>query len=221
MRKMGFVSLVAVAVAIASSAGASGGFDFGVWRDGHLRAFSQLLFGVGKPIQESSHESVDTATAEADPRTLATVAKGLHVDVATSASNAGTNLDMIALWPDSSHPTHLIVCNEVDDPSLPGVQRIRLSDGEVQTILSGTLDCDPVRRTAWGTILVGEENGTEGQLVEIIRPLQTTDVIFDHDAGTEHLCGADQQATPRPHRQTDEADGNGPHGDVDDGVALG
>ena len=184
MRKMGFVSLVAVAVAIASSAGASGGFDFGVWRDGHLRAFSQLLFGVGKPIQESSHESVDTATAEADPRTLATVAKGLHVDVATNASNAGTNLDMIALWPDSSHPTHLIVCNEVDDPSLPGVQRIRLSDGEVQTILSGTLDCDPVRRTAWGTILVGEENGTQGQLIEIIRPLQTTDVIFDHDAGT-------------------------------------
>jgi secreted PhoX family phosphatase len=182
MRKAGFLS-VAAAVGIASSAGASVGFDFGVWRDGQLRAFARHLFGVERPLEESSHESVDASTAEADPRTLATVAKGLHVHVATNASNAGANLDMIALWPDSQHPTHLIVCNEVDDPSEPGVQRVRLSDGLVETILSGTLDCDPVRRTPWGTILAGEENGTGGQVLEIIRPLQTTDVTFDHDTG--------------------------------------
>jgi hypothetical protein len=159
---MGFVSLVAVAVAIASSAGAFGGFDFGLWRDAQLRIFARHLYGVDKPLQESSHDSVDQGTAEADPRTLASVAKGLHVHVATSASNAGANLDMIALWPDSWHPTHLIVCNETDDASLPGVSAIRLSGRRGQTILSGALDCDPVRRTAWGTILVGEENGTQG-----------------------------------------------------------
>jgi len=139
---------------------------------------------VDKPLKESSHESVDAATADADPRTLATVAKGLHVQVATSASNAGANLDMIALWPDSSQPTHLIVCNETDDTTQPGVQRIRLADGEVKTILSGTVDCDPVRRTPWGTILAGEENGTSGQMIEIIHPLQTTDVVFDRVTGT-------------------------------------
>ena len=183
MRKLGVLTVVA-AMGMVSSAGAWGGFDFGSWRDGQLRAFARHLFGVDKPLKESSHESVEAATAEADPRTLATVARGLHVHVATSAPNAGANLDMIELWPNSQHPTHLIVCNETDDPTQPGVQRIRLLDGEVETILSGTVACDPVRRTPWGTILVGEENGSSGQLIEIIRPLQTTDVAFDRVTGT-------------------------------------
>jgi secreted PhoX family phosphatase len=183
MRRLGFFTTVAV-VGIASSVGASGGgFDFGVWRDKQLRLAARFLFGVDKPLKESSHESVDAATAEADPRTLATVAKGLRVRVVTRAANAGENLDMIAFWPNSSHPTHLVACNETDDPTQPGVQRIRLSDGEVETILSGTIDCDPVRRTPWGTIIVGEENGTGGQVIEIIHPLQTTNVVFDHDTG--------------------------------------
>jgi secreted PhoX family phosphatase len=183
MKKIGLLTAIVVA-GVAASAFALGGFDFGVWRDLQLRLWSKHLFGVDKPLKESSHESVDAATAEADPRTLATVAKGLHVRVATSASNAGANIDMIALWPASTQPTHLIVCNETDDPTEPGVQRVKLSDGSVETILSGTLDCDPVRRTPWGTILVGEENGTEGQLIEIIHPLETTDVLFDHATGT-------------------------------------
>jgi hypothetical protein len=183
MRKIGLVTGV-VAAGVAASVFAGDGFDFGVWRNLQLRLWSKHLFGVDKPLKESSHESVDAATAEADPRTLATMARGLHVHVATSAANAGPNLDMIALWPTSTHPTHLIACNETDDPSQPGVQRIRLSDGAVETILSGTLDYDPVRRTPWGTILVGEENDTEGQVIEIIHPLQTTDVVFDHATGT-------------------------------------
>ena len=174
---------VAGFVALASAA-AAGDFDFGAWRDFQLRAASHLLFGFGKPLKASSTESVDAATAEAHPDSLATVAKGLHVQVATSDANAGSNIDMIAFWPDASHPTHLIVCNEVDDPSLPGVQRIRLSDGSVETILRGTVACDPVRRTSWGTILVGEENGSSGQVIEIIRPLEITEVFFDRVAGT-------------------------------------
>ena len=183
MRKLGVLTVVA-ALGIASSAGAWGGFDFGVWRDGQLRAFARQLFGVDRPLKESSHESVDAATAGADPRTLATVARGLHVRVVTNAANAGANLDMIALWPNSEHPTHLIVCNETDNPMEPGVQRIRLSDGVVETILRGTSECDPVRRTPWGTILVGEENGANGQVIEIIHPLVTTEVAFDDVTGT-------------------------------------
>jgi hypothetical protein len=183
MRKLLLLS-VAGLVGLATTAGASAGFDFGTWRDRQLTTDSQRLFGVKKPLKESSKESVDQATAEADPTSLATVANGLHVEVATSDPNAGANIDMIALWPNDSHPSHLIVCNEVDDTTLPGVQRVRLSDGSVETILSGTISCDPVRRTPWDTILVGEENGSSGQVIEIIEPLVTTEVVFDRVAGT-------------------------------------
>ena len=186
MRKL-LLLPVAGLVGLATTAGASAGFDFGTWRDRQLRTDSQRLFGVKKPLKESSTESVDQATAEADPTSLATVAKRLHVEVATSDPNAGANIDMIALWPDDSHPSHLIVCNEIDSTSgtnLPGVQRVWLSDGSVETILGGTISCDPVRRTPWGTILVGEENGSSGQVIEIIPPLETTGVFFDRVAGT-------------------------------------
>jgi Alkaline phosphatase PhoX len=183
MRKLLLFSAAGL-MGLAGTAAASAGFDFGTWRDRQLRAAAQLLFGVNRPLPESSTESVDAATAEADPTSLVTVARGLRVRVVTSAANAGADMDMIALWPDDSHPSHLIVCNEIDDPALPGVQRVRLSDGRVETILSGTIACDPVRRTSWGTILVGEEAGSSGQLIEIIRPLETTDVVFDRVAGT-------------------------------------
>ena len=65
---------------------------------------------------------------------------------------------------------------------------MRLSDGKVETILTGTVSCDPVRRTAWGTILVGEELA-DGNLLEIINPLQTTGVVFNRASGA--LTGAD------------------------------
>jgi len=182
MRKV-FLFAAAGLLGLAHTASAAG-FDFGAWRDWQLRAAAQHLFGFHHPLAESSTESVDQATAEADPTSLATVAGGLHVRVVTSDAAAGSNIDMIAFWPNDSHPTHLIVCNEIDDTSLPGVQRVRLSDGSVQTILSGTTACDPVRRTPWGTVIVGEEAGSSGQVIEIIRPLETTDVLFDRVAGT-------------------------------------
>src|SRR5262245_38303399 len=165
MRKLLLLSTAGL-LGFGTSVAAMDGFDFGTWRDRALSAGSHFLFGVHKPLKASSTESVDQATAEADPTSLVTVAKGLRVKVVTSAPNAGTNIDMIAFWPNDSHPTHLIVCNEIDDPTLPGVQRVRLSDGSVETLLRGTAACDPVRRTAWGTILVGEEAGTSGQVIE-------------------------------------------------------
>src|SRR5262249_47193583 len=47
--------------------------------------------------------------------------------------------------------------------------------------------CDPVKRTAWGTIIFGEED-TTGWLLELINPLDTTGVMFDRTTGT--LTGA-------------------------------
>ena len=56
--------------------------------------------------------------------------------------------------------------------------RFALSDGVVETILTGMVSCGPVRRTAWGTIIVGEESGNDGGLMETSNPLQTMNVQF-------------------------------------------
>jgi secreted PhoX family phosphatase len=103
--------------------------------------------------------------------------------VITKAANAGPNIDMIALWPNDSAPTHLIFCNE-EGVAQPGVQRLNLSSGVVETILTGTSSCDPIQRTPWGTIIVGEEAGNTGQVLEIINPINTTGVLFDRVTGT-------------------------------------
>ena len=49
--------------------------------------------------------------------------------------------------------------------------------------MSGLDSCDPVRRTEWGTILVGEETD-DGWVLEIIKPLDTTGVTFNRATGT-------------------------------------
>ena len=156
--------------------------DFGSFRDHLLREHSGKLFGVNEPLKASSTESVTAAIANADPTRLVTLARGLQARVISSAPNLGANTDMIALWPDDRNPTHLIVCNE-QGVNNPGVQRVRLADGLAETILTGTSSCDPVHRTPWGTIIVGEE-ATDGNLIEIINPLQTTNVLFNRVTGT-------------------------------------
>jgi secreted PhoX family phosphatase len=169
--------------------------DFGLLRDQKLHDHSWQLFGVTHPLQASSTESVDASTAEADPMSLATFTRSLHVRTVTAAAEAGPNIDMMVLWPNDEHATHLIACNE-QGPSEPGIQRIRLSDGTVATILTGTDSCDPVRRTAWGTVIVGEESGSDGWILEIINPLETTGVIFDREMGiTSGGTGAENVAT--------------------------
>ena len=49
---------------------------------------------------------------------------------------------------------------------------------------SGLTSCDPVRRTSWGTILFGEENGSAGRLFELVDPLNTTNVDVNPDGTT-------------------------------------
>lgn len=161
--------------------------DFGKFRDQVLSAQSQKLFGFRDSIRAESFQSIDAATAEADARSLVTLAKGLRARVVASSADLGANIDMIAPWP-AENPTHLIVCNE-QGAAQAGLQRVRLSDGKVETILSGTVSCDPVHSTAWGTIVFGEEAGSSGSLLELIDPLNTTDVIYDRASAT--FSGAD------------------------------
>jgi hypothetical protein len=163
-------------------------FDFGQFRDNLLRAHSSQVFGVTGPLSASSTASVDAATAEASPTSLVTVARSLRVRVVNASKELGANIDQMVLWPNDVAPTHLIVCNE-EGTGKPGVQRIGLADGKVETILTGTESCDPVRVTPWGTVIVAEEAGNTGWLLEIINPLKTTGVTFDRASGL--ASGAD------------------------------
>ena len=176
-------------------------FDYGVFQERQLRSFSPLLFGVSGPVDASSTQSVDQATAEAHPESLITVARSLRVRVVSAAANLGPNIDMMAFWPNDRSPTHLIVCNEEGTAEV-AVQRVRLFDGKAENILTGMESCDPVRRTPWGTILVGEEAGPTtapptpgGWVLEIINPLATTDVQFDRVTGALSGPGAGNVAT--------------------------
>jgi secreted PhoX family phosphatase len=180
-----FTALICAAGAAAAFAvAAHAGFgDFGLFRDQQLDAHSEQLFGIVSPVEASSTESIGATDANADPTKLVTLAKGLQAHVVTAVPNAGANIDQMVLWPNDQNPTHLIVANE-EGTARPGLQRIRLSDGLVETILTGTTSGDPVRRTPWGTILFGEENGTDGWLLEILDPLHTTNVVFNRVAGT-------------------------------------
>ncbi len=173
---LGLATLATTAVAVAP-------FDFGDFRDRQLDAHSVQMFGIVTPLAESSFKSISAAQANAEPTSLVRLAKGLTARVVSAGTDLGPNIDMMALWPNDYEPTYLIACNE-EGPGQAGVQRIRLSDGTVDTILSGTNSCDPVRRTAWGTIVIGEESGNTGQIMELINPLATTGVLFDRGAGT-------------------------------------
>ncbi len=189
MRKLTVIFTLAFA-GLTSSALADDdhGTDFGQYRDRLLQAHASQLFGVAGPLQAASTASIDAATAEANPAALVTAAHGLRVKVVSAAANLGANIDMMALWPNDAHPTHIIACNE-QGTDKPGVQRISLADGSVETILTGTKSCDPAHRTPWGTIVVAEEAGNSGSMLEIIDPLHTTNVVYDR--ATHMLSGAD------------------------------
>jgi hypothetical protein len=179
-RKPWFVAALAVAT-LALTAGALATGDFGADTEGRLNQDAMDNFGVIKTLPSSSHAAATAAQANADPRSLITLAKGLSARVVTTSS--GANTDMIALWPNDQQPTHLIVCNEQGTTD-PGLQRINLQTHAAETIVTGTTGCDPVRRTAWGTILFGEEAGSAGQVYELIDPLHTTGVLLDRTTGT-------------------------------------
>ena len=178
MRKVAMLFALVVALGIGLVGSALAGLDFGLDEQNLLASKSQVLFGLGKPIDDSSQDSIDQVTAEADPTDLVTLANGLSAKVVTAAANAGPNIDMMAPWPNATNPTWLIACNEQGTGD-PGVQRINISTGVVETIVvSGLTSCDPARATPWGTIVFAEEDGPHGQLFELIDPLNTTGVAI-------------------------------------------
>lgn len=165
--------MLAAAITAAASAHA---IDFGQKVEQLTKAQSYSLFGIIKPLGESSSVQTSAADAEADPTKLLTVATGLTVKVVSAAANLAPNVDQMVMWPNDVNPTHIIACNEQGSGQV-GVQRINLSTGAVENIISsGLSSCDPARLTPWGTVIVGEEAGTNGRIVEILDPLATTNV---------------------------------------------
>lgn len=84
--------------------------------------------------------------------------------------------DQMVFWPhESSSPTHLLFCIESDREELadgrlqPGVQVMDLGTREIHTLVRGTVGCDGIRTTPWGTVLATEEFADDnGGLYEIL-----------------------------------------------------
>src|SRR5215470_7839085 len=126
MQTRKWILALGAAACATGAAVAAGGFDFGLFRDHHLDAHSEQLFGIVSPIEKSSELSISAAEAESDPRNLVTMSKQLRVRVVADLPNVPPNIDMMALWPTDLNPTHLIACNE-EGPAQPGLVRIRIS----------------------------------------------------------------------------------------------
>jgi secreted PhoX family phosphatase len=153
------------AVTVQVAAHDDAGPDFGLFIQQTLQEHSLQLFGILRPLSRSALGPYSGA----DSTAAVEVAKGLTVSLISSA--VAPTADMIALWPNDAHPTHLFVCDEAGGN--PSVQRVDLSkpaNANATTILTGLSACDPVRRTAWGTIVAAEEAGSTGGLYEIFSP---------------------------------------------------
>jgi len=157
------------------------GDDFGMRVAQLLNAMSWKYFGIMRPLAASAPPTTGAYRAPAqDAADQVALARGLRVEYLTR--DAGNHTDMMAFWPDDAAPTHLITCVEGGRELLsdgsgrynPSVQRIRLSDGQVETILRGMDRCDGIRRTPWQTILVTEETD-DGGVYEVLAPLGTTE----------------------------------------------
>jgi hypothetical protein len=88
--RRGLIALAIVGFTTSATAVGSWSLNFGLFRDNQLRAHSQQLFGVGKPLEASSTEDIGGVLAEADPRKLVTLAGGLRVDVLSAQASLGT-----------------------------------------------------------------------------------------------------------------------------------
>ena len=173
--------------------------DWGLKQQQQLEDHSEQLLGVNKPLTESAlGPYTGTNNAQA-----VIAAKGLTVSVVSNATNPLA--DQIALWPNDEHPTHLFMAIETGRNSTgtnASLQVVDLSgnpDSNVRTVLTGLTSGDPIRRTPWGTILVGEE-ATDGAMYEVFDPLHVgigTPVMVTNRAITSSsesaVCAAGSQ----------------------------
>ena len=171
------------------------GLDFGAIVQRGLEGSSFIWFGIQQPLGASAPSTTGNyRTAQQSAADQVLLAKGLKAEYVTR--NVGNAADQFAFWPNDENPTHLIFCIEGSRQDLgtflpggvikkfnPSVQRIRIQDGTVETILRGMTICDGVRRTSWGTILPTEETD-DGAAYEIIDPLNVTNhTIVDRATG--------------------------------------
>ncbi len=198
---------VGVSVSLAGDDHHRGSVDFGLTVERLLKSQSENLFGIEKPLDESaSPTETQYRTVEQDAEEQILLAKGLEVEYLTR--DAGNKTDQMAFFPGET-PTHLITCVEGRREVIgtnpdgtakynPSVQRIDLSNGEVETILRGMNRCDGIRTTPWGTILATEET-SDGGAYEIMDPLFTTEqTVINRASGevTDPVLVAKRTALP-------------------------
>jgi secreted PhoX family phosphatase len=154
--------------------------DFGKAVDTLLSSLSWFEFGFGNPTTAANVGDNGLTRVQETAQQRQDLASGLSASFVTR--RLATLGDMIAFYPTDTQYTHLIVCIEQGrsgtTPAGNGglnasVQRVRLSDGAVETILHGMSRCDGLRTTQWGTILATEEQD-DGAAYEILDPLATT-----------------------------------------------
>jgi secreted PhoX family phosphatase len=162
--------------------------DFGETVDAMLAQQSLSLFGIAAPLGASAPATDGPIRSASDaPGDTVALADGLTATFLTrEVANAA---DMMAFYP-AENPTHLIACIEGGREEIapgkynPGVQRISLADGAVETIVRGTSACDGIRTTPWGTVIFSEEED-DGFVYELIDPLTTAEVTIVNRATGE------------------------------------
>jgi secreted PhoX family phosphatase len=187
--------LTALCLAVLAS-GPALAADFGEQVEQQLMSSSSRLFGFARPIAASASTPPGYARAPGQPASAQVLlAQGLKVSYLTRT--AADKTDQMALWPSETQATHLITCVEESERQVighfpngtekynPSVQRIRLADGQTETVLRGMAGCDGIRRTPWGTIVVTEE-ASDGQVYEILDPLALTNLTLT-GRGTANL----------------------------------
>src|SRR5499427_640874 len=139
--------------------------DFGQFVADQLSDHSEQLFGIRHPLEESALGPYDGS----DNLKAIQVAPGLNVSLVSSS--VASAADQIAMWPDDDNPRYLFVCDEeTTDPAVQRVDLTKPAGSNATTLVIGLQSCDPVRRTAWGTIIVAEEAGATGGFYELIDP---------------------------------------------------
>jgi hypothetical protein len=183
--------LLAVALATAGCGGGSPGAATGddSARHGGAQA-NPDRFGVEAPLVRPAEASDYKPRSEAQAGQRLLLAPGLDADFVTR--RLASPADMMALYPNDTAPTHLIVCIEQPRNGVTpdgnsglnaGIQRVELASGKIETILHGTDHCDGIRVTPWGTVLASEET-RDGRAYEVMAPLITTGHwIADRDSG--------------------------------------